>query len=133
MFFFFRDLTKMRFSNASFPTKKDDILVLLSRSLFHVRIERDPFAGFFDELSLSAPKPNLKSYHDTLSSYLGPVFEIGDLVGSGGYGQVFKATRTINGQPTVMALKVFDHRLSESDVRAEFAILQILQKLYEIA
>ena len=63
----------MRFSNASFPTKKDDILVLLSRSLFHVRIERDPFAGFFDELSLSAPKPNLKSYHDTLSSYLGPV------------------------------------------------------------
>ena len=60
------------------------------------------------------------------------MFELGDAIAKGAYGEVFKATRTVNGIAIVMALKVFDHKISESDVRAEFAILQRLQQLCEI-
>jgi hypothetical protein len=118
-------------SNAVFPTKRDDILALISRTLSHVAIELDPFAGFLK--GLPAPTSKLKSRkHEYLSSYLGSVFELGEAIAKGAYGEVFRATRTVNGIAIVMALKVFDHKISESDVRAEFAILQRLQQLCEI-
>ena len=119
-------LSEMKISNAALPTRREDVLALFSRNLTHVTIQRDAFGRFSqDDYDLRVPqsRPN----HSSLSSFLGSVYEIGEVIGKGGFGEVFKATRTIHGKATIIALKVFSQKSSESDVRAEFAVLQRLQ------
>ena len=68
-----------------------------------------------------------------LASFLGSVFLVGDVIGQGVSGEVLRATRTVNGNAVEVALKVFRRDTSEKDVRAEYAVLQRLHKLWVIS
>ena len=127
--FRFSALSEITDLTAALPTRGEDVLALFTRNISHVNIQSDPFEKFFKESCV--PKVlSIPRKHVDLSSYLGSAFEIGEVIGKGAYGEVFKATRTMNGKVTIMALKVFSRKALESEVRAEFAVLKWLQKLW---
>jgi hypothetical protein len=130
--FVLRDVTQFGILNAHCPTRRSDFIALLSQNARHVTIQCCPF---LDLLKNSDPNPTLVSIsrilqiREDLSAYLGSIFELGDQIGHGNSGDVFKATRIFQGKSVTVALKVFRSSVPENDVRAEFAVLQRLQNL----
>lgn len=125
-------MTQFGILNAHCPTRRSDFIALLSQNARHVTIQCCPFV---DLLKNSDPNPSNSRYlqiREDLSAYLGSIFELGDQIGHGNYGDVFKATRIFQGKSVTVALKVFRSSVSENDVRAEFAVLQRLQNLWAL-